>query len=81
MFGVPRMTDLPADNLTMLTLVKESGELELSLKRLPMPQPRDHEVLVRVLATPINPSADRECPARWDAGDGRACRRGDADWQ
>lgn len=50
------MTDLPHDNLTMLSLVKESGELEISLARLPMPQPRDHEVLVRVLATPINPS-------------------------
>lgn len=50
------MTDLPADNLTMLTLVKEGGELEVSLARTPMPQPRDHEVLVKVLATPINPS-------------------------
>ncbi|GAM99953.1 possible NADH oxidoreductase [alpha proteobacterium U9-1i] len=50
------MTDLPADNLTMLTLVKEVGELEISLVRQPMPQPRDHEVLVKVLATPINPS-------------------------
>lgn len=50
------MTELPNDNLTMLTLVKESGELEISLARKPMPQPRDHEVLVKVLATPINPS-------------------------
>ncbi|QGZ93531.1 zinc-binding dehydrogenase [Terricaulis silvestris] len=50
------MTDLPADNLIMLTLVKEGGELEISLARRPMPQPRDHEVLVKVLATPINPS-------------------------
>jgi NADPH:quinone reductase-like Zn-dependent oxidoreductase len=40
----------------MLSLIKESGELEISLARQPMPQPRDHEVLVRVLATPINPS-------------------------
>ena len=50
------MTDLPHDSLTMLTLVKESGELEISLARKPMPEPRDHEVLVKVLATPINPS-------------------------
>lgn len=50
------MTDVPATNLTMLSLVKESGELEISLARLPMPQPKDHEVLVKVLATPINPS-------------------------
>lgn len=50
------MTDLPADMLTLLSLVKDDGELEISLARKPMPQPRDHEVLVKVLATPINPS-------------------------
>lgn len=50
------MTDLPADHIVMLTLVKEGGELEVSLQRRPTPQPRDHEVLVKVLATPINPS-------------------------
>jgi len=50
------MTDIPAQNTVMLTLVKENSELEISLTRQPMPQPRDHEVLVKVLATPINPS-------------------------
>ena len=50
------MTDLPATNLTMLTLVTESGQLEVSLSALPMPAPKDHEVIVRVQATPINPS-------------------------
>ncbi|MDX2234717.1 MAG: zinc-binding dehydrogenase [Hyphomonadaceae bacterium] len=50
------MTDLPADHLTMQTLVKADGELEVSLIRAPVPAPRHHEVLVRVLATPINPS-------------------------
>ncbi len=50
------MTDLPATNTTMLTLVKESGELEVSLATAPMPEPKDHEVLVKVLAAPINPS-------------------------
>lgn len=50
------MTDLPATNLTMQTLVSEGGQLEVSLARLPMPVPKDHEVLVRVQATPINPS-------------------------
>lgn len=50
------MTQLPDTNLTMLTLVKESGELEISLAKVPMPQPKDHEVLVKVLASPINPS-------------------------
>jgi NADPH:quinone reductase-like Zn-dependent oxidoreductase len=47
---------IPATNLTMLTLAKEDGELEVSLQRRPMPQPKAHEVLVQILATPINPS-------------------------
>ncbi len=50
------MTDLPETNLTMITLVKPDGQLELSLERRAMPVPKAHEVLVRVLATPINPS-------------------------
>jgi NADPH:quinone reductase len=50
------MTDLPATNLTMITLVKPDGQLEISLERRAMPVPKAHEVLVRVLATPINPS-------------------------
>jgi NADPH:quinone reductase len=50
------MTDLPATNRTMLTEVKPEGVMELYLKDLPMPQPKDHEVVVKVLATPINPS-------------------------
>jgi NADPH:quinone reductase len=50
------MTDLPTTNLTMVSLVTEGGQLELSLERRPMPEPKPHEVLVRVQATPINPS-------------------------
>ncbi len=50
------MTDLPQTNLTMLTLVKPEGQLEVSLERRPMPEPKPHEVLVKILATPINPS-------------------------
>ncbi len=50
------MTDLPETNLTMLTLVKPEGQLEVSLERRPMPTPKPHEVLVKVLAAPINPS-------------------------
>ncbi len=50
------MSDIPATNLTMQTLVKPEGQLEISLARLPMPEPRDHEVLVQVQAAPINPS-------------------------
>ena len=50
------MTDLPEANLTMLTLVKPEGQLEVSFERRPMPVPKPHEVLVKVLASPINPS-------------------------
>jgi NADPH:quinone reductase len=50
------MTDLPATGLTMLTLLKESGELEMSLAKTAVVAPQDHEVVVKVLATPINPS-------------------------
>ncbi|SEH18574.1 hypothetical protein SAMN05428974_2809 [Sphingopyxis sp. YR583] len=50
------MTDLPETNTVMVTLVKPEGQLEVYLERRPMPQPKPHEVLVKVLTTPINPS-------------------------
>jgi len=50
------MTDLPTTNTVMLTLVKPEGQLEVFLERRPMPEPKPHEVLVKVLTTPINPS-------------------------
>ena len=50
------MTSLPADGLQLRSLVKESGELELSLQRVPVPAPAADEVVLRVEATPINPS-------------------------
>jgi NADPH:quinone reductase len=49
-------TETPDMNVTMLSLVKADGELELSLARQRMPQPGAHEVLVKVLAAPISPS-------------------------
>jgi NADPH:quinone reductase-like Zn-dependent oxidoreductase len=42
--------------LQLRSLVKESGELELSLQRVETPEPKDDEVTIRVEATPINPS-------------------------
>jgi NADPH:quinone reductase-like Zn-dependent oxidoreductase len=42
--------------LQLRSLVKKSGELELSLVNIPTPEPGDDEVVVRVEATPINPS-------------------------
>ncbi|MET0498480.1 MAG: zinc-binding dehydrogenase [Steroidobacteraceae bacterium] len=40
----------------MRTLVKKTGELELSLVRVAIPEPGAEEVVVRIEATPINPS-------------------------
>jgi len=48
--------DTAATFLQLRSLVKNSGELELSLAKLPMPEPGPDEVLVRVEAAPINPS-------------------------
>jgi len=42
--------------LQLRSLVKKSGELELSLQRIPTPEPAADEVVVRVEGTPINPS-------------------------
>ena len=42
--------------LQIRSLVKASGELELSLLSLPIPDPNEDEVIIRVEATPINPS-------------------------
>ncbi|MDG1234639.1 MAG: zinc-binding dehydrogenase [Pseudomonadales bacterium] len=38
------------------TNITSAGKLELSIVSVPMPQPKDGEVLIRVDATPINPS-------------------------
>ncbi|MCX7587020.1 zinc-binding dehydrogenase [Phenylobacterium sp. 58.2.17] len=43
-------------SLQLRSLVKSSGELELSLAQVPVPQPAADEVLVRIEAAPINPS-------------------------
>ncbi|MGQ0684408.1 zinc-binding dehydrogenase [Bradyrhizobium sp.] len=42
--------------LQLRTLLKKSGELELSLANVPTPEPAEDEVVVRVEAAPINPS-------------------------
>ena len=42
--------------LELRSLVKKSGELELSLVSVPMPVPQADEVVVRVEGAPINPS-------------------------
>ncbi|HYO05162.1 MAG TPA: zinc-binding dehydrogenase [Mycobacterium sp.] len=49
-------TDLPDTALELRSLVTSQGTLELSLHDVPVPTPADNEVLVRVEASPINPS-------------------------
>src|SRR3954467_1363688 len=42
--------------LQLRSLIKKSGELEISLSSVPTPEPGPDEVVVRVEAAPINPS-------------------------
>ncbi len=42
--------------LQLRSLVRSNGELELSLHDDPIPEPQAHEVVVRVEASPMNPS-------------------------
>src|SRR5215831_15477002 len=43
-------------NLQLRSLVKKSGELEVSLVSVPIEEPKADEVLVEVQAAPLNPS-------------------------
>jgi NADPH2:quinone reductase len=42
--------------LQLRSLIRANGELELSLHDEPMPEPQAHEVVIRVEASPMNPS-------------------------
>jgi NADPH2:quinone reductase len=48
--------EIPATGLQLHSTIRSEGTLELSLAEVPVPEPGDGEVLVRVEATPINPS-------------------------
>lgn len=51
------MTDKNSDRgLQLRSLVKKDGNLEVSLISIPVPEPEENEVVVRIEATPINPS-------------------------
>src|SRR5262249_52620553 len=50
------MTTLPRTGLQLRSTVKKEGVLELSLADVPIPEPKPDEVVVRVEASPINPS-------------------------
>jgi NADPH2:quinone reductase len=51
------MTDsLAPTGLQLRSLIKADGELEISLHEVPTPEPAADDVIVRIEATPINPS-------------------------
>ena len=50
------MPDVPATTRQLRSLVDESGEVRISVETVDTPQPRAHQVLVRVEAAPLNPS-------------------------
>jgi NADPH2:quinone reductase len=49
-------SDVPATGLQLRSTVKSEGILELSLISIPTPEPGAEEVVVRVEASPLNPS-------------------------
>ena len=50
------LMSLPSTYLQMLSTVTEDAELRMELVEKPFPTPEAHEVVIRVEATPINPS-------------------------
>lgn len=50
------MTDLPETYRRLVSTVTPEGQIRLSLQSIPMPTPGDDEVVIRVEASPINPS-------------------------
>ena len=50
------LADIPRSGLRLQTLLKATGEIELSLVDMPVAAPAHDEVLLRVEAAPINPS-------------------------
>lgn len=50
------MTHPATTGLQLHSLIKDSGELELSLRQIPVAEPAEDEVIIRVEAAPLNPS-------------------------
>jgi len=50
------MSTLPEKGLQLRSLIKPEGELELSLAEVDLPTPGPGDVIIKVEATPINPS-------------------------
>jgi len=49
-------TEIPQRALELRSLVTPEGAVELSLQDVEVPRPNDHQVLLRVEASPVNPS-------------------------
>lgn len=49
-------TSIPTTQRRLVSILTASGQLQLRLETIPVPTPADHEVLIRIDATPINPS-------------------------
>jgi NADPH:quinone reductase len=49
-------TTTPRTSLQLRSLIRANGELEVSLQEVEVPEPAADEVVVRIEATPINPS-------------------------
>src|SRR5689334_23155580 len=63
--------------LQLRSLIKKTGELEVSLVRAPIPEPGDDQVVVRIEATPINPSDLGQLVGPADLGAATSSGRGD----
>jgi NADPH:quinone reductase len=50
------MSELPSSGLQLRSMVTSGGQLQLSLEDTPVPAPAANEVVVRIEASPINPS-------------------------
>ena len=50
------MTNVPATGLQLRSILTKDGLLEISLARVPVGEPAADEIVIRVDATPINPS-------------------------
>ena len=56
------MAIVPDTGLQIRSLLAKDGTLQLSLARVPVVAPASDEVLIRVEATPINPSTVEKPP-------------------
>jgi len=65
-------SEVPAEGLQLRSTVEAEGRVVLALVRAPVPRPKDDEVLVRIGASPINPSDLGVLFAGADVGQARA---------